>query len=843
MKKWGIRSRVLFLAVVPLSIVVIMLSGHFIIGRLNDLDTALRDRGAAIARQLAPACEYGVFAGNKDLLARLAHSALKETDVNAVAIVDRLGNLLVYASNKKDTAPMYDFSSDTWESAATYLFRAPILPSAMAIDDFSEPLRDGKLRVATLPAVKELGWVTVELSRSATIARQQRVVVQSLIIMLVGLAATILVALRIARGVTRPVSRLGQVVAGIKAGHFHQRVDARSPGELGELEQGINSMAEALEAARDNERKQVEDALYLEKIRAQVTLESIGDGVITTDAKGRVVYLNSVAEQYTGWRSREAENLDLSEVFRTIDERTGQARDYPLHFCLRDGNVVRHDSHHVLLRRDGHRFAIQDSAAPIRDRGGRIIGAVVVFHDMTEMQQLARRMAYLASHDPLTGLINRREFESRLQQVLESARRDNGQHAMCYLDLDQFKIVNDTCGHGAGDEMIKQVAHHLGNNVRKNDILARLGGDEFGVILENCGLAEASRIADQLRLQVKEHRFAWQDRSFDVSASIGVVPITADSGGLADLMSAADSACYVAKDRGRNCVHVYQPDDAALAQRQGEMQWVQRLNRGLENDSLRLYCQAIVPLDGARERDRHFYEILVRLDENGSGPISPAVYLPAAERYYLMPTIDRRVLSVALGTLKRYLPRLRRSGGPHGVTFSINLSGQSLCDDSFLEFVVSQFQETRIKPSMICFEITETAAIANLTRAQSFIARLKEMGCRFALDDFGSGLSSFGYLKTLPVDYLKIAGSFVEDVMRDPVDHAMVDAINQIGHIMGLTTIAESVETLEIMDKLRDTGIDYGQGFGIDPPRPLEEVLNQLASGETRRAFGVPSES
>jgi diguanylate cyclase (GGDEF)-like protein/PAS domain S-box-containing protein len=825
MKNWGIRAKVLFVALAPLAVIVTLLAVHFIVSRLNDLDQALRDRGLAIARQLAPACEYGVFSGNRAILAGLAKAALRESDVNAVAITDGAGNVLVYASNTLDSV----HAAPSVRGGSFYEFRAPIAQSAVAVDDF--------LDTGAAPrGARELGWVKVELSRAATIQRQNRVLIEGLVITLIGLIGTTFLALRLAGSVTRPMRRLSRAVEAIKGGRFDQRVEVGSSGELGALERGVNAMAAALEAARDNEHKRVEDALYLEKVRAQVTLESIGDGVITTDAGGRVVYMNSVAEQFTGWRKDEVEGLPLAEVFRTLDERSSRPREYPLHFCLRDGNVVRHDSHHLLLRRDGHRFAIQDSAAPIRDRAGAIIGAVVVFHDMTEMQHMARRMAYLASHDPLTGLINRREFESRLLRVLESARSEDKRHAICYLDLDQFKIVNDTCGHVAGDELLKQIAHHLEGSIRRHDVLARLGGDEFGVILEDCMIDEASVIADQLRQRVKGFRFAWQDRAFDIGVSIGVVPISADSGSMTDVLSAADSACYVAKDRGRNCIHVYQPDDAALTQRHGEMQWVHRLNEGLVQDSFSLYCQAIAPIAEGGDRDRHFYEILVRLNENGAGPILPQTFIPAAERYHLMPAIDRRVITAAFGLLRQYAPRLRRSGGPHGVTFSINLSGQSLCDHSFLEFVVEQFRDSNVRPNSICFEITETAAIANLTRAQQFIARLKDMGCRFALDDFGSGLSSFGYLKTLPVDYLKIAGDFVEDIVHDPVDHAMVDAINQIGHIMGLTTIAESVETAAILNTLRATGVDYGQGFGIDPPRPFVEVLEQLAGGEPRLA-------
>jgi diguanylate cyclase (GGDEF)-like protein/PAS domain S-box-containing protein len=535
--------------------------------------------------------------------------------------------------------------------------------------------------------------------------------------------------------------------------------------------------------------------------------------------------MNPVAEELTGWQAGEAEGLALAQVFRVIDERIGREREYPLSVCLLDGRVMRHENRHSLQRKDGRHFSIQDSAAPIRNQEGRILGTVVVFHDTTEMQHLTKKMAFLASHDSLTGLLNRHEFEVRLQQVLESAHTDGSQHAVCYLDLDQFKIVNDTCGHVAGDELLKQLTHQLHGKVRASDMLARLGGDEFGVILEDCDQERAYRIADELRQSIKDFRFAWQDRFFEVGVSIGLVPITAASGSMTEVLSAADSACYVAKDQGRNRVHIYQLNDDALARRHGEMQWVQRINDGLEGNRFQLYGQHVIPLVAGAPT---FCEILVRLHENDAGLIPPNAFIPAAERYYLMPSIDRWVVARALAMLGR--SRWMDGASDQPVMYAINLSGQSLCEDQFLDFVVTHLHESGIPPARICFEITETAAIANLTRAIDFMSRLKHIGCRFALDDFGSGLSSFGYLKSLPVDYLKIAGNFIQDIVVDPVDHAMVDAINQIGHVMGLTTIAESVESDAILQKLRNLGVDYAQGYGISEPVPLAQLLD---SGST----------
>jgi diguanylate cyclase (GGDEF)-like protein/PAS domain S-box-containing protein len=835
MKEWGIRTRVLFLAVVPLTVTVLLLASHFINARLEELERALVDRGQAIARQLAPACEYGVLAGNRRILDRLAGAALLEADVVSVAITDRHDHLLAGAAGGRrrpmQAGGLSDAVARTAEDVAharvqgDYVFRAPVFRSRVTLEDVGE--EDAAARALGAGAAGgelPIGWVVVALDEAATRAKQNRVLAEGLAITLVGLVVTTLIALWMARGVTEPIRLLTRAVERIKNGALGERVVTRSGGELGLLESGVNAMAEALERARDEEKRRAEDALFHEKVRAQVTLASIGDGVITTDQAGHIVYMNAVAQQFTGWRAEEAEGRPLDEVFRLIDEAAGRSVRYPLHYCLQDGRVIRHDSHHLLVNTDGAKLEIQDSAAPIRDRDGTILGAVVVFRDVTEIQHMVRRMAFLASHDPLTGLINRREFESRLHQALESALSGGQEHALCYIDLDQFKIVNDTSGHVAGDELLKQLAHHLGREIRASDTLARLGGDEFGVILENCAIDKALAIAEILRQAVTDFRFVWQSRTYQVGASIGLVPINHDSGSLTELLSAADSACYVAKDRGRNRIHVYQPDDAALAQRSSEMLWVNRLRHGLDNNSFDLYAQPISPLADARHGPEGFYEILVRIQDEEL--VLPTAFIPAAERYHLMPAIDRWVIYTAFTLLADFY---RRQPTPR-THFAINLSGQSLSDDNFLQFVMTQFDASGVAPATICFEITETAAVANLPRARTFIARLKELGCRFALDDFGSGLSSFGYLKSLPVDYLKIAGEFIRGMADEPVEYAMVDAINQIGHVMGLSTIAESVEEPAVISMLRDLGVNYVQGLAIEGPRPLHEVL-QLSEG------------
>ena len=808
MKSLRIQARLLLLAVVPLLMVTGLLALHFVASRIQDLDNALRDRGQAIARQLAPACEYGVFAGNREVLRVLTQAALQEKDVRRVTVSDAAGEVLAQSVYELDVGK---------DVEAPLMFTAPIVHSTVTVDD------PGQER-SSAAAPRRIGSVAVELGTAGTSAHQQEILTDSLALLVTGFLITAILAWRLGQGITQPVIGLTRVVERIRQGDLTERVPVQSRGELGTLEQGVNVMAEALAAARTREQQRAEEKLFQEQVRAQVTLESIGDGVITTDAGGYILYLNPVAEELTGWSLTDAEGLPLIEIFKVIDERIGHERNYPLHICLHDGRVMRHDNRHSLLRRDGRRFSIQDSAAPIRDREGRILGTVVVFHDTTEMQHLVSRMTFLASHDSLTGLLNRHEFEIHLQQALEGARSDHRGHAVCYLDLDQFKIVNDTCGHVAGDELLKQLTHQLHGRVRTTDVLARLGGDEFGVIFFDCDLDTAFRLADELRQTVRDFRFAWQDRAFEVGVSIGLVPISAESGSMTDVLSAADSACYVAKDLGRNRVHIYQPDDDEVARRHGEMQWVQRINHGLGQGRFRLYAQRILPVGAP---GTGCCEILLRLQEHDKGLIPPSAFIPAAERYYLMPTIDRWVVAQSLKLLG---DAVGSGAAPAMEYYAINLSGQSLCDDQFLDYVVDHLQQSAISPALICFEITETAAIANLSRAVTFIARLRDLGCRFALDDFGSGLSSFGYLKTLPVNYLKIAGNFIQDMAIDPVDHAMVDAINQIGHVIGLTTIAESVESEAILERLRALGVDYAQGYGVHAPVPLAEILQGPAS-------------
>lgn len=566
------------------------------------------------------------------------------------------------------------------------------------------------------------------------------------------------------------------------------------------------------------ERKRIEKALYEEKERAQVTLYSIGDGVITTDAKTRVDYLNPVAEQLTGWRLEAARGHPIASVFKVIDEYNRTATPNTVAQCLKQGRVVSLADHSILVSHDNQEFGILGTVAPMRDRNGNLTGIVLVFQDVSEARRMAQQIAHQATHDALTGLINRREFEDRLKRVVNTARIEKSEHALCYLDLDQFKVINDTCGHIAGDELLRQLGSLLQTKVRARDTLARLGGDEFGVLMEHCHLEQAQRVAETLRKLITDFRFFWEDRSFSIGVSIGLVAIHEASEGITGTLRAADNACYTAKEKGRNRIQVYREDDVELAKLHGEMQWVVRIPQALEEDRFQLSFQSIIALDGTKDTKGH-YELLIRLKGEDGHIVRPGAFLPAAERYNLVEKIDRWVIARALNWLTLHPQHLEEL-----FLCAINLSGQSLGNSEFLEFIEQCFQETGVPPEKICFEITETAAITNLSAATQFIKTLESGGCRFALDDFGSGLSSFAYLKNLPVQFLKIDGAFVKAIVDDNINHAMVRSINEIGQVMGKQTIAEFVENEAILERLRGMGINYAQGYGIDRPRPIEQM-------------------
>ncbi len=546
-----------------------------------------------------------------------------------------------------------------------------------------------------------------------------------------------------------------------------------------------------------------------------LALNSLAEAIIATDKDGRITFINPAAQVLTATEGGAATGKLLEEIVSLVDESDRRRLSDPVHQALTSGAPVNLSRRALLLsRNNGAERSIELSASPIRNADRELVGAVVLLHDVTEMRGLARQMSYQATHDALTGLINRREFERRLEEAIESGQRGDGQHVLCYLDLDRFKLVNDTSGHIAGDSMLREVAKLLRDAVRDSDTVGRLGGDEFGTLLVGCPLEKARQIADDVCRAVNDHRFVWKDKIFNIGVSVGLVEISRESGTLEELLAAADTACYVAKKQGSGRVAVYSARDEALARHTGEIQWLQRLQGALKENRFHLYQQVIVPAHG--EEGGPAMEVLVRLRDESGNELVPADFMRAAERYRLMGLVDRWVVQTTLAALGRGAIAV-----PSDRSVAINISGQTLGDVQFLEFVVECLDSTGVAPGQVCFEITESAVIANLDHARRFVGVLHGMGCQFALDDFGSGVGSFSNLKTLPLDYLKIDGSFMRNLARDTVNQAMVTAMIKLARTLNFRVIAEQVEDTAALDAARRIGVDFLQGYAIGRPQPL----------------------
>jgi diguanylate cyclase (GGDEF)-like protein len=702
MSRWSIKWRVLTLAIVPAGLIATVLAVYFMVVRIDELELALRDRGRALARQLAPTAEYGLFTRNRELLQEIADTARTEADVSLVTISDSSGEPLAVSGDIRQRQVLSQrpesISLGVLDYPAVLYFSAPINQSVVRLVELDDPEASAGPGGGQIGRQEKLiGWVNVTMSKTATIERRNEMLLTGGVIAGCSLLLTALVALRMSTGITRPIRTIVGAVDKITNGDLNAHIDWQPGGELEPLARGINAMTMSLKTAQENLQEKI--------------------------------------------------NLATQQI------------------------------------------------------------------------------SYQATHDTLTGLINRREFEARLERALRSAQQHGNVHALCFMDLDQFKIVNDTCGHNAGDELLRQIAHQLRQKIRERDTLARIGGDEFTLLLENCHLDDAYKVASQLGETVHNFRFAWQDRFFSIGTSIGLVVINTLSESVASLLSQADAACYTAKDLGRNRVYVYNEDDEVRSSRVGAMEWVAEINRAFADNRFVLYCQLIKPLHEASELDPLHYEILLRMQGDKGETIMPMAFIPAAERYNQMQLIDRWVVRESLFMMRRLIdanPARRRN------IFSINLSGPSLGDEKFAQFLTEQLAYFDIPPGDICFEITETAAITNLTLATNLMLQFRKLGCRFVLDDFGAGLSSFTYLKHLPVDGIKIDGAFVKGIAVNPIDFSMVQAINNIGHVMGLTTTAEFVEDAAIMRKLGEIRVDFGQGNGIQRPIPMEEWFTEM---------------
>lgn len=573
----------------------------------------------------------------------------------------------------------------------------------------------------------------------------------------------------------------------------------------GEIEGGIGVYEDITEKQLSTEK--------LKKL--SMAVECSPDGIIITDTNGIIEYVNPKFSLITGYTSDEVMDKKAN-LFRSGE--TANTVYEALWATILSGQEWRGELKN--RKKNGDIFWSQVSIVPITN-AGEITHFIGIQVDVTKERIASQQISYQATHDMLTGLINRYEFENRLTRVITETKQDNSTHVLCFFDLDQFKIINDTCGHVAGDELLRQLGILLRDNIKPRDTLARLGGDEFAILMKNCSLEQAEKKAKKMLEIIEKFQFMWEKNIFSIGASIGMTEISQRSKNTTEILIRADSACYAAKDLGRNRIHIYHSNDELLAKRDGEFRWVNEIKYALNEDRFELYAQPIVPLtDGSHKR---IYEVLIRLRTKNGDMVPPGAFLPAAERYNLSLPIDRWVIDHTFTWMRKHSHQLDNLDH-----LAINLSGASLGSDALLQHIMQQVNDNDLPPNKIKFEITETAAISNLRDATSFIKTLREFGCQFALDDFGSGLSSFAYLKHLPVCTLKIDGIFVKDIVENPIDEAMVKSINEIGHVMGMQTIAEFVENDAIRERLKAMGVDFAQGYGIGRPEPIDNILAEI---------------
>lgn len=671
-------------------------------------------------------------------------------------------------------------------------------------------------------AGQPVGDITVSLSQDIEKAKIRQVFRTILLIIVFSIVFVFGLTILLSRSTLQSINHLTTSTSEIAHGNLDRPIDTSGTDELGTLARSFSIMREAIKerlAELKNEIKQHELtnlSLQESENRYRTLFEKSADAILIIE-DDKFVDCNLATVNMLGYDSKSellgGHPSTLSPETQPDGQNSFKKMNDMMAIAFSKGS---HRFEWDCVRQNGDLFPVESlfTAVPFEDR--KFLH--VVWRDITERKQASELLSYQASHDDLTSLVNRREFERRVETTLLASKHNNSEHALCYMDLDQFKVVNDTCGHVAGDELLRQISNLLSNSVRHSDTLARLGGDEFGVLMEYCSIDDAYQVATALLTAIQNYQFVWEGHRFKIGVSMGLVSIDGSTFTLTKLLKDVDAACYMAKELGRNRIHVFHAEDSELAKRHGEMQWVERIHHALDDDRFCLYAQPIVPLSGS---DKTHYELLLRMIDDDGNNVPPNAFLPAAERYDLITDIDHWVIQHVFNLLENNPEFLQN------VNFcSINLSGPSLTEPGILQFIVERIEATKVDGQKLCFEVTETAAISNLRSAAKFISTLKELGCRFALDDFGSGLSSFAYLKNLPVDYLKIDGMFVKDIVGDPIDFAMVKSINEIGNLMGMETIAEFVENDDIKLMLSQIGVDYLQGYGVGKPKRLDDLLD-----------------
>ena len=633
------------------------------------------------------------------------------------------------------------------------------------------------------------------------------------VITIVSLILIFLTSYFLQRSFTKPLATLADLSNKIsKKKDYSLRLEVKNQSEFGQLFTGFNYMLDKIQASSNE--------LITQKNQLQIILQSIPDGVITTDKNGLVTYMNYVAERLAGIENAQGTGQPIKKLYRLTSRVYQKPIVNPVYECLRRCRTVVAEAESDLLRSDGFNLGVKASAAPIFDANEEIVGAIAVLVDVTASRALADELNFEATHDSLTKLVNRRVFEAKLDAAILTASEHNYEHVLFYMDLDQFKIVNDSMGHAAGDQLLKEISKLLRTKIRSGDTLARLGGDEFGVILMNCPAKRALLVSEEILSLIGDYRFKRSSEIFSIGISIGMVSINSRSPNLDQLLANADAACYQAKESGRNRVYAYEEKDEYVERRRGGMAFVARLRRFIDEEHMVLYCQKIQSLNNDQDGELR-YEVLLRIKDDEKNILLPGDFMQTAERYGLIEKIDRWVVTNVIRILSTnpvHLSNLHHA--------SINLSGISISNPEFLAFLREKLIHAQDVASKLCFEITETAAIGDLSAVKNLMRVIGEYGTKFALDDFGTGMSSLSYLKDLPVDYVKIDGVFIRDIENNPVDWAMVRAINQLAHVVNKKTVAEFVETQETFNMLKSINVNYAQGYLLGKPQPFESILD-----------------